>query len=140
VIVSDLPRWWVVDGHQGTLRSWEDAEPRVNGAGDIADTQLHFPDVSWLNAGAAWRCAARLRSRGARRLSSRPATRCSTSPGSDLMLLALDLERGVLLRAECFLRDVLLAVEEVVEVAFDQPLRTGLLEQPRLEQPSQPPA
>jgi hypothetical protein len=31
------------------------------------------------------------------------------------------------------LGDVLLAVEEVVEIAFDQPLRAGLFEQSRLE-------
>lgn len=134
--VSDLPRWWVVNGHQRTVRSWEDGEPGVNGPNDIADPWFHFTDVRWLKR---WRGVA---VRGTTEVAGRPAVVVAArealfdfAPGCDRMLLALDLERGVLLRGECFLGDVLLAVEEVVEISFDQPLRAGLFEQPELEGP-----
>jgi hypothetical protein len=137
VMVSDLPRWWVVDRSQGTVRSWEQAAPGVSGADDIADPWFHFPDVSWLKR---WRGVA---VRGMTEVVGRPAvlvaarnTMIDIIPGSDRMLLALDLERGVLLRAECFLGDALLGVEEVVEIAFDRPLSDDLFEQPGLQEPS----
>jgi hypothetical protein len=129
VMVSDWPRWRVVDRDQGTVRSWEDAEPRVSGADDIADPWFHFPDVSWLKRwrGVAVRGRTEVAGRSAVVVAARN-TMLDIIPGSDRMLLALDVERGVLLRAECFLGDVLLGVEEVVEIAFDQPMRAGLFE------------
>lgn len=137
VMVSDLPRWWVVDRDQATVRSWEEAAPGVSGADDVADPWFHLPDVSWLKR---WRGVA---VRGRTEVAGRPAvlvaarnTMLDIIPGSDRMMLALDLERGVLLRAECFLRDVLLGVEEVVEIAFDRPLSDDLFEQPGLQKPS----
>ncbi len=130
-LVSDLPRWWVVNSHDGTVRSWEDAEPGVNGPDDIADPWFHFPDVSWLKRwpGIAVRGTAEVVGRPAVVVAARH-TMFDIAPGSDRNLLALDLERGVLLRAECFLRDVPLAVEEVTEVTFDEPLRAGLFDEP----------
>ena len=131
MIVSDLPRWWVIDRQDGTVRSWEHPEPGVSGPHDIADPWLHFPDVSWLKRwpGVAVRGTTEVVGRAAVVIAMREAM-FDIAPGSDRNVMALDLERGVLLRAECFLGDVPLAVEEVLDIAFDAALAPDLFAEP----------
>jgi hypothetical protein len=135
--VCDLPRWWVVDRNSGVVRSWLELGPRLNRPDDVADPWFHFADVRWLKR---WRGTA---VRGTTEVAGRPAvvvaareTMFDIAPGSDRKLHAIDLERGVLLRAECFLGDALLAVEEVVEIAFDEDLAAGLFDEPGLDAPA----
>jgi hypothetical protein len=115
------------------VRSWEQADPGVR-PDDIVDPWFHFPDVSWLKRwpGVAVRGTTQVAGRTAVVVAMREAL-FDIAPGSDRNVLALDLERGVLLRAECFLGDVPLAVEEVVEVTFDEPLRSELFAEPSLD-------
>ena len=51
-------------------------------------------------------------------------------PGSDRDRYVIDAERGVLLRAECFHHDQLLAVEEVIDIRFDTDLPDQLFARP----------
>ena len=135
VIVCDRPRWWVVDRNLGTLRSsWEDAEPGVKGPDEVADPWFHFSNVSWLKrwSGVAVRGTTEVAGRAAVLVAAREAM-FDIAPGSDRNHFALDLERGVLLRGECFLDEVPLAVEEVVEITFDEPLPPGLFDEPELQ-------
>ena len=132
VIVSDLPHWWVINRNDGTVRSWEHPQPGVTGPDDVADPWFHFPDVSWLKR---WPGVA---VRGTTEVVGRAAV-VSCDAGGDVRHCprqrpqragARSQSRGVLLRAECFLGDVPLAVEEVVEVTFDAALPSGLFEAP----------
>jgi hypothetical protein len=49
-------------------------------------------------------------------------------PYSNRCVAVVDRERGLVLSAEAWLDDELLMIEELVEIAFDEPLDPGLFE------------
>jgi hypothetical protein len=136
----------VLNRLDSTVQSWEDAASDTVGPEDIVDPWFHFSDMSWLHRGRR----GEIRLRGATEVAGREAfvlsvrgsadrrdrtmwKRFDILPESDRYLLALDRQRGVLLRAESYLDSELLAVEEVTEIEFDVPLAPEIFGEPRLE-------
>ena len=143
--VRNGSHWWLLNRADATVQSWKDAPEDAADLEDVYDPWFHFSDMSWLDRGRR----GEIRLRGATAVAGREAfvltlrgsahardrsmyRRFDILPECDRYVVSLDRERGVLLRAECYLGSDLLTVEEVTELEFDAPLAPSLFDEPRL--------
>ena len=122
--VENGARWWIAQPGGGAVA-----------AGELTDHSFaywHFADMSWLTRrGVRVLGEARVAGRDGVELHvRRDAHSFDVLSGSDWYRYVVDTERGVLLRVESFFRGERIAVEEAVEVAFDEELPAELFEEP----------
>lgn len=125
------PRWWSYTPHSGSISN--EAEPEMGGGGG--------DDFSWMLEPASLLPALDFAPSGPAEVAGRPALGAVATPrpedprwgfaayvahGADDVVLAVDRERGVVLRAEARLGGRPFAVHETTEVAFDEPLTDDL--------------
>jgi hypothetical protein len=125
--VDRLTRLFV--GARGEVREeWDTGRVVLAHSGDLTDDASHWPLLvtDWLYARPPLRVVGE-REVGGRRgiaVESRgengPAS--MLLPGANRCIGVFDHERAILLRCEAWLDDELLMVEELIEVAFDEPL------------------
>ena len=127
VAAADGARAWVLDRDSQSVSAADPADWHVEAFG-------HFADLRWLTRrGVELVGPAEVAGRGGIELEldpERASARFWLLPGTDRYRLVLDAERGTLLRAECFFEGELIAVEEAVEVAFDEELPDELFREP----------
>lgn len=123
VFARDVSSWWRLDKESGELTRQGEF---------TGDFFFHLVDARWIRRpGFSLRGRTQQHGRDAFALTAPGhAGGFSIQPGADRCEYAIDAERGVLLRAESRFRRETLAVEEMLEVAFDEELPVELFEVP----------
>jgi hypothetical protein len=139
VIVVNGSRWWMHDPAKGTLTN--DGDPRSGvGTGDF-DALL---DPSTLLPAHRFTVLGPIEVDGRAAIEVLAEPRPTTSPhlspgqlpgGADEHRLAVDLQRGVLLRVESRLNGAAFFRQELLDLAFDEPLPEDLFDGTRLPGP-----
>jgi hypothetical protein len=125
-------RWRVVDARSGSVVRTDDTAAPGDTIVEHVDFYPHFPDAGWLQRpGLALLGTDVVADRDAFVVSGNSRS-SGILPGTDRYQYALDAdaERGVLLRVEGFFRGDLMAVEEAVDVGFDEDFPESLFEDP----------
>lgn len=130
IATKDEEQWSVVDPRAETIMGSHETASERESILDHAYPYLHFPDVNWLHRPG-------LTILGSEVVAGRTGVALAAAagsqdfgilPGSDRHRYVIDVERGVLLRADSFFRGELIGVEEAMNIAFDEELPAHLFE------------